>query len=364
MKKLLLSDFHGKWVNDTWTLNIDGYQDSVLVSSEVFWFVFFPAEWEIKDNKLELRISNRATNTKIDIELSADKENLVGISVSDEKRTEIFDKVSNMPESGEFRDILEPVALEASVQALNDFDKFQDDEVVIPFEYDLNRRDLYMEIIEGFGLDEITDGYADVDLMKVLLNWVSDNFCHSSSSLPEERNAISIIDYMKKNPSGINCRGLAILFAEILRLYGIPAKHITVYSHEEIHPAHVVVHAYSKDLQQWVLFDPTVSIYVTDKKGKFMNLYTLRKAVASGDELFSNEDANHNGRSLTIEEYKEFIAAYLFRCSTAAKFSFGSGEEEATRYMLIPVGFDGKVPVGTKSTLIMTTSATAFFAAP
>jgi len=364
MYKLL--DFHGKWTCDTWTLNIDGNQDLVLVSSEKLWFEFFPAEWELKAKELELRISNNSTNTNIIIALSDNKENLVGNSVSDEQRTEVrFNRIASTPEIGEFKDILEPDPLEVRVQELNDFAKYQDDNVVISFEYDLNRRDLYMKIIEEFGLDEITAGHEDVDLMIVLLNWMSDNFRHASSGLPDERNAISIIDYLKENPDGVNCRGLSIIFAEVLRLYGIPAKHITVCAPEANHPVHAVVHAYSSKLQQWILFDPTVKVYLTDEKGSFMNLYTLRKAVADGEPLFVNEDANYNGNfMMTIADYKQYIAPYLFRFYSATNFSFGSGEDETTQFMLIPVGFAGEVPRDTKSTFITTTSADAFFATP
>ena len=269
------------------------------------------------------------------------------------------------------------------IEQLNNFPDFVDDGTQITFTFDLNRRDLYMDMIEEFGLDEITAGHEDVELMRVLLNWVSNNFPHhGNSGLPDNRDAMSIIGYIRENPRGINCRGLAILLAEVLRLYGIEAKHITVIPPEDEHPVHVVTHAFSRELQQWIMLDPTYGIYLTDENGNFMNLYTLRRAFAEGAPLFANADAGHNNRRFNMREFRQFTACYLFRFSTGTHFGFGSehGDDDNLRLMLVPYSFSMPYDFrafnlqmiilrifgfgGALEPDILTTSAEAFFAIP
>ena len=270
------------------------------------------------------------------------------------------------------------------IEQLNNFPDFSDDGTQLIFSFDLNRRDLYMELIEEFDLDEITAGYEDVNLMRVLLSWVSNNFPHhGNSGMPDNRDAMSIIEYVRENPRGINCRGLAILLAEVLRLYGIEAKHITVMAPEDEHPVHVVTHAFSRELKQWIMLDPTFGIYLTDENGNFMNLYTLRRAFANGSMLFANADAGHNNRRFNMREFRHFTVDYLFRFSTGTHFGFGSehDDEDNFRVMLVPVDFS--MPYDSRvfnfTTIIarmlgggnrwiepdiLTTSAEAFFAIP
>jgi hypothetical protein len=249
------------------------------------------------------------------------------------------------------------------VQELNNFPLFEDDGIIFSFSYDLNRRDLYMDLIEKFDLDTITAGYDDVALMLVLMDWVVDTVEHYGNSWwppPGGADAMSIIAYAENNYNRINCRGLAILLAEVLRLYDIPAKHITAYPYEDDHPVHVITHAYSERLNQWILLDPTLRVFVTDESGNFLNLYTLRKAFIDGTPIFINENASHNGRKYTLRKYRLFMSDYLFRFSTGTDFSFGSEEmgEGTTNIMLIPIGFSR----GGRE--ITTTSSNVFFATP
>ena len=249
------------------------------------------------------------------------------------------------------------------VHTLNQFPYFEDDGTILSFSYDLNMRDLYRDLIERFDLDTITAGLDDVELMLALMDWVVDTIGHYGNSWwppPGGTDAMSIIAYAENYYNRINCRGLAILLAEVLRLYGIPAKHITAYPYEDDHPVHVITHAYSERLNQWILLDPTLRVFATDENGNFLNLYTLRKAFMNGTPIFINENASHNGRRYTLRRYRLFMSDYLFRFSTGTNFTFGSEETgvNTTNVMLVPVGFSRS------GWEITTTSSNAFFATP
>lgn len=251
------------------------------------------------------------------------------------------------------------------IKQLDDYAEYKDDNVSISFTYELKRRDLYEDMIKEYKLDSVTAGLSDTDLMIALLNWVCDNFIHNGSSgMPpvNSRNAISIINYYKENPGGINCRGLAMLLAELLRLYGIEAKHITCYPKENpCSDVHVVTQAYSKELDQWILLDPTFRLYLTDENGNYLNLESLRKSFANNDKIFANENAGHNDEVFDIDtSYKEFMVNYLFRFTCGTNFSFGmeEGLSGNTTNMLVPVGYSEDIEE------ITTTSSNAFWVTP
>jgi transglutaminase-like putative cysteine protease len=240
---------------------------------------------------------------------------------------------------------------------LKNYDTYKDDGISIPFTYDLNRRDLYTELINEYDLDAVVEGHSDVDLMMILLNWVCDNFEHNGGSgLPDERDAVSLIKYYNENPGGINCRGVAMILAELLRLYGIEAKHITVCSPDEDAYVHVVTHAYSKELNQWIMLDPTYRLILKDEKGKYMDLAMLRNSFINNEQIFANENAGHNKEKFTIDSYKRFMVDYMFRFTCTTHYTFGS---EGGENILIPVGYDEKTQAE-----VITTSPTAFWIIP
>ena len=209
-------------------------------------------------------------------------------------------------------------------------------------------------------MDAVTAGHSDIDLMIALLNWVCDNFAHNGNSgVPYDRDIISIINFSKENTGGLNCRLLAIMLAELLRLYGIEAKHITAHPIEDSF-VHVVTHAYSRKYNQWIMLDPTFRLYLKNGNGNYMDLAELRDSFIDNEEIFANNNAGRNGWRFDMNSYKRFIVDYLFRFSCATNFTFGTedGRGENHRNILVPVGFNEQTGD------IITTSANAFWAAP
>ena len=243
------------------------------------------------------------------------------------------------------------------IKQLKDYPEYKDDGISIPFTYDLNRRDLYESIIKEYKLDEITAGYSDVDLMIVLLNWVCNNFKHDGkSAFPILNDSITIMKFSKASPNGINCRLLAIMLAELCRLYGIEAKHISGFPKEGFgRYVHVVTQAYSKKYDQWILLDPTYRLYLKNAKGDYLNLASLRESVINGEEIYANANAGHNGRRFNMYSYKRFMIDFLFCFTCTTDYSFGSDGREN---LLVPVDF---FDVREKVT---TTSANVFWATP
>ena len=363
-----LDHFYGQWqgliapIFATVTLDIIDEAHGVLFTAQEHHIEFMPIDWQIDSSQLILGMNSEEYRITMVLDLSDDGNSISGTFTQHGVSSPIeFAKISDTPTIGEFNITWAPVSIQERISQLNAYPIFADDARIIQFTYDLNRRDLYADLINDFDLDTITSGLYDTDLMRALLVWITNNFNHNGASgMPANVDAMSIVNYMRQNPAGINCRGLAILLAETLRLYGIPAKHITVFPPEDNHPVHVITHAWSQNLQQWVMLDPTFGMYVIDKHGNFMDLLTLRAAFASQAPMHASATARRNGQAVSIDQYIDFMADYLFRFSTGTNFTFGSEETGTgtTRFMLVPYGFDGSVSG------IRTTSANAFFAPP
>ena len=357
--------FHGN--DDYWTLNIDAIDSIATFSTVLFRIEFGPAHWKTENNRLIVWMNDEAHRLVITLNILNDGRTLEGSFTQFGQTTPLtLSRISDNPEKGEHTINGRPlISYEERIQHLRDFPDFANNGEVIPFFYDLNRRDLYADLIERFNLDSITAGYSDVELMMVLLNWVCDNFLHAGGSgMPHERNAFAIIDFLDNNPSGGNCRLLAILLAEVLRLYGIEAKHITVHPKEPDGFVHLVTHAYSRKLNQWIMLDPTFRLVLKDHDGNFLDLPTLRTIFANGDEVFPNENAGINNQPFHMESWRTFMAEHMFLFSGGTNFTFGSedGRDGNTWNMLAPIGFENEFV--TTYYFVTTHCANAFWATP
>lgn len=349
-----LSQFRGQWKgiyesgqNEIYDIVLDidpnNSEEKVLFSSDSWNCYFFPVNWEVKNGQMILSMNDETHRVIISLSFNDSKMLCGTYEQYGNSYVLSLDKASDTPAFGKFyRNTYTFAELERK-QQLVDYATYAEDDVTISFTYDLNNRTEYENIIKEYNLDKLTDGMTDVDLMIALLNWVCDNFRHNGSSgMPKQRNANMIIDYCKQNPSGINCRGLSILLAEMCRVYGIPSKHITCMPKEALFDeCHVVVHAYSEELGQWIMLDPTYRLILQDEKGDYINLSMLRNFLINDINLIPNENAGRNGNVFDINNYRTYMTKNTFRFSSATDFYYGAedGYNGNVDNMLIPVNY-------------------------
>lgn len=89
------------------------------------------------------------------------------------------------------------------------------------------------------------------------------HFIHDGTSgLPKGRSIKNIITFCENNNGKINCRGLAIFLASLLRLNGIKASHIICMPFEEpFDDCHVVTDCFLPSGKR-IMFDPTYRLYL------------------------------------------------------------------------------------------------------
>ncbi len=358
-----------RYVLDEAVLHIDsGAGQPVTVAVQSVDFVYQPAsEWKIEQS--DLVFTHRDADRPGTARLHLEGDELVGTYTQYGREREVRFTRMEAPEG----ELPSAFAFEGRTggewaSLLREYGSYTVSAAApIRYEYDLQNTstsDLYMQ----YGLDELmrtTEGYKDVDRMKAVLDVVCYHFPHDgAAALPEGGlSPKEAADFCLQN-GGIECRGLAGILAEMLRLCDIPAKVVTCQpAIEPSEDCHVLVQAYSYDLGRWVMLDPTYHLMLRTQNGKYVDLRRLRDALANGEALVANPDAGYNGLPFSMEYYRAYMSKNTFRFTCAVRNAFDAyGSRQGSVYMLVPQGWD--VPYRSSHSEIITTSADDFFTAP
>ena len=151
-----------------------------------------------------------------------------------------------------------------------------------------------------------------------------DHFYHNGSiGLGNDRTITGLIRFCETHDGRMNCRGLAILLAAILRLQGIRARHITCKPYEEpFDDCHVVVDCELPSGER-VMLDPSNRLYYTDTAGRYVSIERLREMCVSGEALIPNADASYNGGPFDAAENHKYMTKNTFRFNRGTKFADG-----------------------------------------
>lgn len=178
------------------------------------------------------------------------------------------------------------------------------------------------------------------DIVFRLLDFVCDNFKHDSHTrLPGNHSLARIIRSCEKADSKTNCRGLALILAEVLRMNGIRAGHVTCKPYEEpFSDCHVVVDCFLPSGQR-VMLDPTYRLYFVDDSGGYVSIAQFREGIIKGKDFQPNTDASYNGESFDYEDYKEYMTKNLVRFNTNYILDDSMSDLVISEIELIPKGY-------------------------
>lgn len=364
----------GKYVEDPVTMSVTGQagrQKLIFQLDSYDGNYLLPNDWSVADGVL--RFSLYDADWRLDGELSAVSATELNGRITQYGQEQaltlykLSDSAEDLTESPCF--VFEGEEAAAWQEKLLAYPAFSDVSfgVPIPFSYELRRWERSLPLLSRY--PQLASAISDNSLqtMKAAMDVLCDNFMHSGSSgMPETTDVQSVLDYCSQvSPTGIECRGMSILLCEMLRLCGIPAKPITCLpENDPCEECHVLVHAYSAELGQWVLLDPTYRLMLQNSEGRYIGLPELRQALITGAPLTANADAGHNGMPFAMDWYRAYMTKNTFRFSCAVHFSALSQEngEGVARWMLVPEGFS--LPYWAQRPEQVTTSAADFWAAP
>ena len=178
----------------------------------------------------------------------------------------------------------------------------------IHFSYD-NDNFQYINLKNDYQIESIAGDGDDFSKAVKLLHWVSNYIYHKGDyDGTMAHNTLSLLDYAydKGKSYGINCVALATILSDCLLSLGLKARRVFImpcspYDGDN----HVVTHVYCREMNKWVMFDPTYNAYFSDEQGKYLSLLELRNYLADQELVFLNSEAKYNDEMLTTEMIKE-----------------------------------------------------------
>lgn len=178
------------------------------------------------------------------------------------------------------------------------------------------------------------------EIVFAMLDFVCDHFMHDGNiRLPQDRSMVGIIKGSEKIGLKTNCRGLSLILAELLRMNGIKARHVTCKPYEEpFSDCHVVVDCIMPSGAR-IMLDPTYRLYFVDDNGGYVSIAQLREGIIHGVDFHPNSNASHNGEEFHYDNYREYMAKNLLRLNTNFILDDSIPDREATAIELIPKGY-------------------------
>ncbi len=192
--------------------------------------------------------------------------------------------------------------------------------------------------IRVLGFENYVNGKSGEDLAFACLDFVCDHWHHNGNSgLRCGRHLMDIVRFADEHDHAVNCRGLAIILAILLRHVGLKAQHVTCLPYEyPFSDCHVVTDCLLPNGKR-VMLDPTYRLHLTDTEGNPVSLPALRQHLIDGTPVFPNKTAGYNGGDFPLDEYRNYMAKNTLR------FSKGSvnreGCDESPQIMLSPADY-------------------------
>ncbi len=220
------------------------------------------------------------------------------------------------------------------------------------------------EFRRKYRLDEAAGRGDEVSRIINLMRWVHESIRHDgSSSNPDPRNALHILEVCDGGKRGVNCRMLATVLNEAYLAMGFKSRHITCLPKYADDPdCHVINIVYASSLGKWLYMDPSFEAFWRNEQGDLLSIAEVRESITRGRKIVLNKEVNWNGQSRDPAWYLRYMSKNLYRFSSPAASEFGYESKPVTlRIYLEPAGTELKPNT---ETVIFTTDAERFWRLP
>lgn len=213
------------------------------------------------------------------------------------------------------------------------------------FSYEFMNDNLFM-LNDKYKINDIAGNENDLKKAINILNWLSENIYHKGNydgRLPNNSIALLNYSYQAGQERGINCRSLSTVLTECCLSIGINARTIHImpcspYDGDN----HVITSVYAKELQKWVLLDPTYNCYLRNMEDNVLDIFEIRKILSEKGDVKFNEEVNYNGCKYDgiHEEITEYLTKNLFYFWCREHNTFGSDDGKGGRMVICsPFGY-------------------------
>ena len=189
-------------------------------------------------------------------------------------------------------------------------------------------------------LETVVNEYqSDLAVMKRLLFWTGQHLRHNGqSSLPLDRDAISLYRHALRQGGALNCRGLAVFFCELCLAAGLQARYVICSQKEmKYRDCHVVTAAYARELNKWVYLDPSYCLMLYDKSGNALSLVEFRSYIIRQEPIVANAEARHGAHELDFNYFCKTMVKKLYKFACPRHLFFGMDQFAADNLVyLVP----------------------------
>jgi len=218
------------------------------------------------------------------------------------------------------------------LEVLREYAAYGEKRVDIKFAYSFDERKNMLDIIEKYGLDALVRGMSEVEAAAALMNWQYSRYKHGDIGLSKERTPQALMRFADANGGRTNCRGLALILAQLIRAYGMKAFHVTCMPYEEpFNDCHVVVSAFCGG--RWIMLDPSANLYLRNKGGEIVGAPEFRDILIEGGALAASGGSlgPWNG---SLGKYRDYMAKNMIRFKRGTSEAYGRDEGEGSVVLL------------------------------
>ncbi|MFT3952723.1 MAG: hypothetical protein QM689_12435 [Oscillospiraceae bacterium] len=238
------------------------------------------------------------------------------------------------------RKILKNVPTETRIEILRKYSGYDNNEVAIRHHAYIVLKNPAPEILLKYNYARYrSENFKNKDdIVFAMLDFVCDNFKHiGNAAIKGSHSLTGIISSCEKTDLRTNCRGLSLMLAELLRINGIKARHVTCKPYEEpFSDCHVVVDCLMPSGER-IMLDPTYRLYFTDDNGKYVSLAQLREGIINGRHFYPNADASYNAEAFSYDNYIEYMSKNTLRLNT--NYRLNDTDSILSEIELIPCGY-------------------------
>ncbi|MBP7147672.1 MAG: hypothetical protein KBD01_09015 [Acidobacteria bacterium] len=170
---------------------------------------------------------------------------------------------------------------------LKDHPSFSAQPAEVTFSYAAPEDENLQKLRVTYDLDRVAGGGPEIERLINLARWVYHLTGHANEpTIPEQLNASSLIPLARDGQITMNCYMKTIVLNEVYLAMGFESRQTHLLpAEQEDEESHFVTSVYSRTLRRWLLMDPDLGAYVTDRQGSPLGVAEIRRGLVAGRPL-------------------------------------------------------------------------------
>ena len=205
-----------------------------------------------------------------------------------------------------------------------------------------------IKLKQQYRLERLKKGRTDLEICFRAMEWTFQQLLSKTQSdYIGKLNAFEILKYCSDSRTTVNCLCHATVLTEVLLALGYAARKISCLPIDVVpFDNHVVTTVYIPSLKKWIMLDPSMCCYITDKDQNILSIPEIRTHLVNDKEVcictysrFSNLNISGEPLSLNQSDYQTYLYKNFFRFMSRYKQNSAATKNNDVFYMLIPKGY-------------------------